>query len=356
MLGSCVLPSPQDILPKDWRDFCVFCSMSPALSVSFPVALEDYCRHLKSERRLSPHTLSAYQRDILSFDRFLTEHRGGSVPLTAWSEIEERDLRAWMSYLREQGLQAQSIARALSALRGFARRLQSLYGFSCDAALSVRRPPHKLPPPRPLSRDRARALIVASSTNAEQPDWIKVRDTALLTLLYGAGLRISEALALDDEEIDRMAKETLHSCSHSCSHSLRIHGKGNKVRLVPVLPRVRDALLEYRRQRPADKSSAAEQPFFRGLRGERLHPRVVQKRTKVLRQQLGLPQSATPHALRHSFATHLMEEGGDLRSIQKLLGHSSLQATQRYTKVDLAHLITQHRTSHPQASKTSEQD
>ena len=320
--------------------------MSPALSVSFPVALEDYCRHLKSERRLSPHTLSAYQRDLLSFDRFLTKHRGGEVPLTAWSEIEERDLRAWMSHLRAQGLQAQSVARALSALRGFVRRLQTLYDLSCDAALSVRRPPHKLPPPRPLSRDRACALIVASSTNAEQPDWIKARDTALLTLLYGAGLRISEALALNDEEIDRMAQETLHSL-----RSLRIHGKGNKVRLVPVLPRVSDALLDYRRQRPADKSSAAEQPFFRGLRGERLHPRVVQKRTKILRQQLGLPQSATPHALRHSFATHLMEEGGDLRSIQKLLGHSSLQATQRYTKVDLAHLITQHRASHPQASE-----
>ena len=255
-----------------------------------------------------------------------------------------------MAQLREQGLQAQSVARALSALRGFVRRLQTLYGFaglSCDAAFRVRRPPHKLPPPRPLSQDRARALLAAAGTNDEQQDWIKARDVALFTLLYGAGLRISEALALDDEEIERMTKESPHL--KECR--LRIHGKGDKVRFVPVLPRVCDALLDYRRQRPCEKISTAERPFFRGLRGERLHPRVVQKRMLMLRQQLGLPQSATPHALRHSFATHLMEEGGDLRSIQKLLGHSSLKATQRYTEVDLARLVRQHRAAHPQASK-----
>ena len=328
--------------------------MSLDSHLSFSVALEDYCRHLECERRLSLHTLSAYRRDLLSFENFLTKHRGGSVPLSDWSELAEQDLRAWMSSLRLQGLQAQSVARALSALRGFVRRMQTLYdlGFSCDAAFRVRRPPHKIPPPRPLSRERAQALISATETSVGLSDWIKARDAALLTLLYGAGLRISEALALDDDEIDRMTKET--------PHRLALHGKGNKVRLVPVLPRVRDALLDYRRQRPADKASSkaptAEQPFFRGLRGERLHPRVVQKRMKVLRQQLGLPQSATPHALRHSFATHLMEEGGDLRSIQKLLGHSSLKATQRYTQVDLAHLIKQHRTSHPQASKERDQE
>ena len=322
--------------------------MSPARVPSFPVALADYCRHLESERRLSLHTLEAYRRDLLAFDRFLTEHRGSPVPLTAWSEIEERDLRGWMAQLRAQGLQAQSVARALSSLRGFVRRLQILYGggfagFSCDAAFRIRRPPHHLPPPHPLSRERARALLTtAASTKQEQPDWVTARDVALLTLLYGAGLRISEALALDDEEIDRMTKET--------PPRLRIHGKGDKVRLVPVLARVREALQDYRQKRPSEKSSIVEQPFFRGARGERLHPRVVQKRMKVLRQQLGLPQNATPHALRHSFATHLMEEGGDLRSIQKLLGHSSLKATQRYTEVCLAHLVDQHRAAHPQSS------
>ncbi len=327
--------------------------MSPP---SFPIALADYCRHLESERRLSLHTLEAYRRDLLAFDRFLAKHRGGSVPLTAWQELEEQDLRGWMAQLRAQGSQAQSVARALSALRSFVRRLQTLYDLSCDAAFRVRRPPHKLPPPHPLSRDRARALIAAAGTNTEQTSpspatakqqcWIKARDVALFTLLYGAGLRISEALALDDEEIDRMTKET--------PHRLRIHGKGNKTRIVPVLPRVHDALQDYRRQRPANKTiskQTAEQPFFRGLRGERLHPRVVQKRTRTLRQQLGLPQSVTPHALRHSFATHLMEEGGDLRSIQKLLGHSSLRATQRYTEVNLARLVAQHRAAHPQASE-----
>ncbi len=319
--------------------------MSQASPPPFSVALEDYCRHLESERRLSPHTLSAYRRDLLAFDRFLTNHRGSSIPLAAWSEIEERDLRGWMAQLRAQGLQAQSVARALSALKGFVRRLQTLYNISCSAALRVRRPPHQLPPPYPLSQERTHALIVAAGMCAEQQDWVKARDVALLTLLYGAGLRISEALALDDEEILRMTKET--------PRRLRIHGKGDKVRLVPVLPRVCDALKDYREQRPDTKTHVSErtseQPFFRGARGERLHPRVVQKRMKILREQQGLPQSATPHALRHSFATHLMEEGGDLRSIQKLLGHSSLKATQRYTEVDMAHLVEQHRAAHPQS-------
>ncbi len=327
--------------------------MSPAPIPPFPVALEDYCRHLASERRLSPHTLSAYRHDLLSFDHFLATHRGNTVPLPAWAQIEERDLRGWMAQLRAQGLQAQSVARALSSLRGFVRRLQTLYGsagISCDAAFRVRRPPHKLPPPRPLSQDRARALIKAAGTNDEQQNWIKARDVALLTLLYGAGLRISEALALDDDAIEHMTKET----PNPKEYQLRIHGKGDKVRIVPILPCVCEALLDYRRQRPCEKTSSAKQPFFRGLRGERLHPRVVQKRMRVLRQLLGLPQSATPHALRHSFATHLMEGGGDLRSIQKLLGHSSLKATQRYTEVDLARLVSQHRAAHPQSKSQSD--
>ena len=326
-------------------------SMSPALT--FPVALEDYCCHLESERRLSPHTLSAYRRDLLSFDTFLTKHRGTPMPLEAWAELEEQDLRGWMAHLRAQGLQAQSVARALSALKSFVRRIHTFYGISCNAAFRVRHPPHKPPPPRPLSQQRARTLIDKAGSHAEQQAWIKARDVALFTLLYGAGLRISEALALDDEAVERMTGES--------PRTLRIHGKGNKVRLVPVLPRVHDALQDYRRQRPANASVNAsvnprntEKPyasaFFRGLRGARLHPRVVQKRMRVLRQQLGLPQSATPHALRHSFATHLMEEGGDLRSIQQLLGHKSLQSTQRYTEVDLAHLVAQHQKAHPQAT------
>ena len=339
---------------------------------SFEQALADYCRHLAVERRFSEHSVSAYRHDLSSFHNFLQEHRGGSVSIESLSELSEQDLRSWMASLRRGGQQAQSVARALSALRGFLRRVEALYAISCQAAFRVKRPPHPAPPPHPLSQMAARELIAAAGKTQKQPLWIKARDVALFTLLYGAGLRISEALELSCAEVKRMTQEE--------PHTLRVLGKGNKERLLPILPKVIEALLEYQRLCPhkrdgdrtdnkaepsAPKSSPMSSPmsstmspplsryFFLGLRGERLHPRVVQKRMLVLRAQLGLEQTATPHALRHSFATHLMQGGGDLRSIQKLLGHSSLKSTQRYTAVDLTHIIEQHRLAHPSAKDES---
>ncbi len=324
---------------------------------SFDQALADYCRHLTVERRLSEHSVAAYRRDLTSFQNFLLEHRGGAMPLESWNELSEQDLRAWMASLRKGGQQAQSVSRALSGLRGFLRRIEKLYTITSPAAFRVRRPPHPNPPPHPLSQTAARELITAAGKTQEQPLWIKARDVALFTLLYGAGLRISEALELSFDEVMRMTEEE--------PHLLRILGKGNKERLLPILPKIIEALVEYKCLCPykrgahetegdsTDARANAAQPlsryFFLGLRGERLHPRVVQKRMRVLRANLGLEQKATPHALRHSFATHLMQGGGNLRGIQKLLGHSSLKSTQRYTEVDLTHVIEQHRSAHPRA-------
>ena len=320
---------------------------------SFEQALADYCRHLAAERRFSEHSVSAYRHDIGSFHIFLQEHRGGSVSIESLSELSGQDVRSWMASLRRGGQQAQSVARALSALRGFLRRVESLYAISCSAAFRVKRPPHPAPPPHPLSQMAARELIAAAGKTQEQPQWIKARDVAIFTLLYGAGLRISEALELGCAEVKRMTQEK--------PHTLRVLGKGNKERLLPILPKVIEALDEYQRLCPykregnatENKAESSSPPFFLGLRGEKLHPRVVQKRMHVLRTQLGLDRKATPHALRHSFATHLMQGGGDLRSIQKLLGHSSLKSTQRYTEVDLTHIIEQHRLAHPSAKDES---
>ena len=329
---------------------------------SFERVLADYCIHLKTGRRFSEHSVCAYRRDLNSFQNFLQEHHGGRMPLESWGELSEQDLRGWMAFLRRGGQQAQSVARALSALRGFLRRIESLYNIASPAAFRVRRPPYPSPPPHPLSQTAARELIAAAGKTQEQPLWIKARDVALFTLLYGAGLRISEALELSFDEVMRMTQEE--------PHTLRVLGKGNKERLLPILPKVIEALLEYQRLCPykretnATESSAIEgnategngiaspslsRHFFLGLRGAPLHPRVVQKRMRILRASLSLEQKATPHALRHSFATHLMQEGGGLRGIQKLLGHSSLKSTQRYTEVDLTHVIKQHRLAHPSA-------
>ncbi len=281
---------------------------------------------LMSERRMSPHTVDAYRGDVFAFLGFLARHTGGTVSHNALAMVSIGDFRAWLAQLAREGHVAASRARTLSAVRG-------LYGFLDrggvlhNAAIGIVRSP-KLPKslPKPLSERDAATLLEASET-----DWIGLRDRALFTLLYGAGLRISEALSLGRADL---GDATL----------LRITGKGNKQRVVPLLPAIGGAVSAYLAACPYASSH-----LFVGAKGEALNPGVAQRAMRGLRHQLQLPESATPHALRHSFATHLLTGGADLRAIQELLGHASLSTTQRYTEVESSRLMDIHAAAHPRA-------
>jgi len=289
---------------------------------------------LEVERRSSAHTVEAYLTDLGGFLAFLTIHLGQTPGLDDLESLTASDLRAWLARRTGAGLARTSTARALSAVRGFFRHLERR-GILANAAIGTVRSP-KLPRqvPRPLSTDQSTDLL-ALADDDDLPRWVAARDLALLMLLYGAGLRISEALALDVGTIK------------GAGDTLRITGKGNKQRIVPLLPRVREALDAYLADRP-DGAPAAS-PLFIGVQGKRLNPGVAQKRFRELRLLAGLPDSATPHALRHSFATHLLGSGADLRTIQELLGHASLSTTQRYTDVDAESLLAVYRSAHPRA-------
>ena len=243
-------------------------------------------------------------------------------------------MRAWMAHERGRGVAARSLARALSAVKSFYRWLSQREGFDATAVLSTRAPKFQSKLPRPLAEDAARAMIDTVGDNAPN-DWTAARDIAVLTLLYGCGLRISEALSLTCD-------------NHPLPETLRISGKGGKQRQVPVLPVAREAVNSYMALCPFPSEPGV--PLFRGARGGKLNPRQVSGAMQTARMQLGLPATATPHAMRHSFATHLLNAGGDLRSIQELLGHASLSTTQAYTAVDTARLMEVYRNSHPRAS------
>ncbi len=245
-----------------------------------------------------------------------------------------REMRAWMAHERQRGLSARSLARALSAVKGFYRWLSEREGFDATAILSARAPKFRPGLPRPLARKAARSMLDAVGDQASEA-WIAARDVAVLTLLWGCGLRISEALGLDAE-------------AAPLPEVLRIIGKGGKERLVPVLPAAREAVERYRRLCPHALTPGTA--LFRGIRGGRLNARAVSGVMQRARMQLGLPASATPHALRHSFATHLLESGGDLRAIQELLGHASLSTTQAYTALDSTRLMEIYASAHPRAS------
>lgn len=249
--------------------------------------------------------------------------------------VSPRDLRSWQARLREDGLSSRSVARALSAVKSFHRWLADAEGVEATAVLSARGPKSPARLPRPVAADAAAALIDHAAVDHSEP-WIAARDAAVLTLLWGAGLRISEALSLNQRDAP-------------LPDVLRIIGKGGKQRIVPVLPAARDAVEEYKRLQPYDPGP--DGPLFIGARGKRLNPRIVQKAMEQGRMALGLPASATPHALRHSFATHLLEAGGDLRAIQELLGHASLSTTQVYTAVDQARLLDIYDKAHPRARR-----
>lgn len=301
-----------------------------AISDALRSHVTNWHRELTSIRRLSPKTVEAYGRDLDQFMAFLSAHIGGTVDLNDLKSLRPADLRAFLAARRREDIGSRSLARSLSGIKSFFTYLER-EGVMAFEALSVVRTP-KLPRglPKPLSASEAKATGPAIAEMEDRP-WVAARDAAVVALCYGAGLRISEALALSRADLD--------------SSALRITGKGNKVRLVPLIAPVRAAIEEYLKLCPF--GVAHTEPMFRGVRGGPLSPRLIQLRLENLRSGLGLPASATPHALRHSFATHLLAKGGDLRAIQELLGHASLSTTQIYTHIDGERLLEAYRAAHP---------
>ncbi len=290
---------------------------------------------LAEERRASAHTLDGYSRDLAAFLAFLAQHLGQEPRLADLGTLKPADFRSFLASRATAGLGRTSMARAMSSLRSFFRYLDR-NGLAHNPALkAVRAPRPPRPVPKPLAADEALEAIAAAAELQREP-WMAARDTALFTLLYGCGLRIGEALALDRGQAPK-------------GNAMVITGKGRKQRLVPLLPVVVEAVETYLAQCPHHGDAAT--PLFVGARGKRLNPGVVQRQMRRLRPLLGLPETATPHALRHSFATHLLAAGGDLRTIQELLGHASLSTTQRYTEVDAEKLTAVYRGSHPRARR-----
>ncbi|MEM9967663.1 MAG: tyrosine recombinase XerC [Pseudomonadota bacterium] len=296
-------------------------------------ALATWLTQQQALQSTAKNTVIAYQADVADFLAFMTVHRGDAQGLRALASISISDMRAWMAKTRGDRVGARSLARKLSAVKSFYRWLAKREGFEPTAVLSTRAPRYQKKLPRPLAVDAARSLIDCVELQSEAP-WIAARDVAVLTLLWGCGLRISEALALKGADAP-------------LPDALRILGKGEKERLVPVIPAAREAVNVYMRLCPHDITALT--PLFRGARGGGLYPRAVAKVMADARMQLGLPATATPHALRHSFATHLLDAGGDLRAIQELLGHASLSTTQAYTAVDTARLVEVYNRTHPKA-------
>jgi integrase/recombinase XerC len=300
-------------------------------------AARDWLDHLDSTRRLSARTTEAYERDLRQFITFLTLHLGESPTIASFKALKPMDLRAFLAERRRQGIDSRSLMRQLAALRSFARHAERAKLFSASVFAAVRGPKLSRGLPKPLSAASAKAVTDIDSRAGEaRPPWIIARDAAVLALLYGCGLRIGEALSLVRKDAPVDGRD-----------SLTVTGKGNKTRSVPVLPQVARAIAEYLALCPHQVGRGG--PLFVGDRGGPLSPRIIQLTMQRLRGALGLPDSATPHALRHSFATHLLSKGGDLRAIQELLGHASLSTTQGYTKVDAERLLAAYNAAHPRA-------
>ncbi|MEM6390378.1 MAG: tyrosine recombinase XerC [Pseudomonadota bacterium] len=317
-------------MARDTRDEDAALSLSPALSNLLSAWLD----HRRAITASSPRTLRAYGADLRSFLSFQIHH-GEDVPAPcALKEVTTRDMRAWMASERNHGITARSLARRLSAVKSFYRWWCERDNFDASAVFATRSPKYERKLPRPLAEPAAREIIAQVEAQDDR-DWVSARDSAVLMLLYGCGLRISEALALKG---DILPLATI----------LRIRGKGGKEREVPVLPAAREAVSRYALLCPHPLRNG--KPLFRGIRGGALNPRQVSGVMARARAQLGLPATATPHAMRHSFATHLLNAGGDLRAIQELLGHASLSTTQAYTGVDTARLIDVYNAAHPKAT------
>lgn len=298
-------------------------------------AVAEWVDWLEGEKRFSGHTVGAYFRDLKQFVAFLSRHLGGAVELAGLGDLAAADFRAFLAARRAAGLGPASMARALSSVRGFFRFLDARGRVNNPALATVRTPkqPHSVP--KALDVTDARSVVQLAPSTDGAP-WVGLRDAAVLMLLWGCGLRISEALGLNRGDVP-------------FGPTLVITGKGNKERLVPVLPAVREAVDAYLAECPFRLEGMS--PLFVGVRGKRLNPGLVQAGMRTARGALGLPETATPHALRHSFATHLLAAGGDLRTIQELLGHASLSTTQRYTEVDASRLMEVYGAAHPRARR-----
>ena len=303
------------------------------LSPAMQDALAGWLSAQKALNNAAKNTITAYQTDLLGFLSFMTLHFGEETGIAPLTRVGLSDMRAYMAHERGRGVSARSLARSISAIKSFYRWLAEREGFDATAILSTRAPKFTNKLPRPLAVDAAKAMIETVELQARE-DWIAARDAAVLTLLYGCGLRISEALGLTYADVP-------------LPEVLRIIGKGGKERLVPVIAPARDAVDRYCKLVPF--ANEPDTQLFRGVRGGALSARAIQKVMEQSRMQLGLPATATPHALRHSFATHLLGAGGDLRAIQELLGHATLSTTQAYTAVDTARLLEVYENSHPKA-------
>ena len=294
--------------------------------------IANWQRELSAVRRLAPKTLEAYLGDLGRFVQFLSGHMGGDVSLIMLGELRAADVRAFLASRRNDGLGSRSLARELSAIKSFFGFLEREGVLATEALNTIRTPKQTRSLPKALTVLEAKATIKTTDELEDTP-WIAARDMAVISLCYGAGLRISEALAVTRADLEASA--------------LRVVGKGGKTRMVPLIAAVRQAIDAYLGLSPF--RPGPDEPIFRGKKGGVLSPRLIQLRMQQLRGALGLPPSATPHALRHSFATHLLGRGGDLRTIQELLGHASLSTTQIYTAVDTERLLDAYRAAHPRA-------
>lgn len=301
-------------------------------------AMMQWLAHLRSERRLSPKTLEAYERDLRQCLVFLAGHWGNAVSLKKFAAIETTDVRAFMAARRADDIGGRSLMRALAGLRSFGKFLEREGKGKVGALSAIRAPKIGKSLPKPIQMVAAKQMADADIRAGEDREqWILARDAAVMALLYGSGLRISEALQLNRRDIPAPGSGDV----------ITVLGKGNKNRMVPVLNNVLTLVHDYIAICP--HALAPDKPVFVGARGGPLSPRIIQLAMERLRGALGLPDSATPHALRHSFATHLLSRGGDLRAIQELLGHASLSTTQIYTGVDAERLMDVYKTAHPRA-------
>src|SRR6201986_3000812 len=305
---------------------------------SIALEMARWLAFLRTERRLSPKTSEAYGRDLRQFLEFLAEHWEARVTVGRFSALEASDVRAFMASRRAEKIGGRSLMRTLAGLRSFGRFLEREGAGKVGALTAIRAPKIGKSLPKPLPVGAAKRLADADERAGEDREpWIWARDAAVMALLYGSGLRISEALGLKRRDVPAPGEGDV----------LVVTGKGNKTRMVPVLQNVLALIQEYAAMCPYPLP--AEGPMFIGARGGPLNPRIIQLTMARLRGALGLPDSATPHALRHSFATHLLSRGGDLRAIQELLGHASLSTTQIYTAVDAERLLDVYKSAHPRA-------
>ncbi|MGE0562893.1 MAG: tyrosine recombinase XerC [Pseudolabrys sp.] len=311
-----------------------------AISPDAAAEVRGWLTYLGAEKRMSARTLDAYRRDVCQFLGFLAEHLGGAPTLTELAALTPQDVRAFMASRRAGGVGSRSLMRGLAGARSFARYLERNGKGKLGALAAVRAPKIAKSLPKPLAASAAIRVADADLRAGENREpWVLARDAAVLALLYGSGLRISEALSLKRRDVPVPGR----------GDTIVVTGKGNKQRMVPVLPQVLSAIADYADTCPYDLPH--DGPLFLGARGGPLSPRIVQLAMERLRGALGLPDTATPHALRHSFATHLLARGGDLRAIQELLGHASLSTTQIYTAVDAEKLLDAYRSAHPRARR-----